>query len=508
MAPGGMSGSVKNMVVQRLSVRGAFGAGAMFNEQRRSSEILSRAQVFQLDRCLDPKELDKILLQFSMSAEVNPDVGKQGLLGNRETEYLEYNIEGFAKFLTRIQAMSSLMFWKDAEEFSMLFGLDERKERAQMIYKKYLVPGAEMEVSSLQGPSIKKIADALAKPPEDLFAGLQQDVYAILLFDLFPRFWEDVKTQDRQGKVQRPKMSKDTRLEDVIAANDLEIHLFAEYCREHLCEDMVIFLLETQMYALLFDASDLLMTGRRIYDTYLDPASESRIVVSDKAQQAIANALTSAGQPKPGMAGAPPVKPDLFEKVFSEVINTLKMDVWPRYVAAVLEGKSLQLTSVDAVDVTTYVDMTVPSKKAVAAALRNAKMADELRQIALESGGSESIDFCIECQNYRLLFDNADREPRAKLIYQSYLKAGADKKVNVPDTMVKKVEATMAKDPAAADMFEVCSGEIIQVISDNIFSQYLKLQKQQEEEQKAAAEAAAAEKPPPPKDSGGCCVIS
>jgi hypothetical protein len=47
-------------------------------------------------------------------------------------------------------------------------------------------------------------------------------------------------------------------------------------------------------------------------------------------------------------------------------------------------------------DVSGLVDMTKPSKRAVAAALRNTKMADQLREVAMASGGCESIDFCVE----------------------------------------------------------------------------------------------------------------
>ena len=37
---------------QRLSVRGAFGpTGSLWQERRRSSELLSRAQIFKLDTC-------------------------------------------------------------------------------------------------------------------------------------------------------------------------------------------------------------------------------------------------------------------------------------------------------------------------------------------------------------------------------------------------------------------------------------------------------------------------
>ena len=67
-----------------------------------------------------------------------------------------------------------------------------------------------------------------------------------MLFELFPRFWEAVKSQDSQGEGQsRSKLTESTTLKEVLKAHDLEVHLFAEYCKEHLCEDQVICLLET-----------------------------------------------------------------------------------------------------------------------------------------------------------------------------------------------------------------------------------------------------------------------
>jgi hypothetical protein len=113
-----------------------------------------------------------------------------------------------------------------------------------------------------------------------------------------------------------------------------------------------------------------------------------------------------------------------------------------------------------------------------------------------------------QCQKYHLLFDTADRGPRAKIIYETYLQPGADNKVNVPDSMVKKLEATMAKEPAAPDMFEVCANEIMQIISDNIYSLFLKQQKQEAEAVEAAKQAAEAAKKAAPPSGGGCCAIS
>ena len=53
----------------------------------------------------------------------------------------------------------------------------------------------------------------------------------LMLFELFPRFWESIKEQDKEGNAARSQLTEKTTLKDILAANDLEVHLFAEYCR-------------------------------------------------------------------------------------------------------------------------------------------------------------------------------------------------------------------------------------------------------------------------------------
>ena len=47
-----------------------------------------------------------------------------------------YDVEGFADFLSANKALATLLFWKDAEEYSTLFGSDERKNTAEKICKR------------------------------------------------------------------------------------------------------------------------------------------------------------------------------------------------------------------------------------------------------------------------------------------------------------------------------------------------------------------------------------
>ena len=54
-------------------------------------------------------------------------------------------------------------------------------------------------MTTLQGEHCNRIKKELDNPPDDLFIELQQEAYGMMLFELFPRFWEAVKTQDKQG---------------------------------------------------------------------------------------------------------------------------------------------------------------------------------------------------------------------------------------------------------------------------------------------------------------------
>ena len=267
------------------------------------------------------------------------------------------DVDGFSQFLAEQKALPTLLFWKDAEDFTTLFGVQERAESAKKIFDRYLKTGADYEVHASQ-QAINDIIKSLGEPPEDLFEPLQQDSYNTMLFELFPAFWEAIKKQDvAEGSSKRSQLTTKTTLAEVLKANDLEIHLFAEYCREHMCEESVTFLLECGMYALLFDPLDLETQARRIYELYIDDASEGRIsgisaVISDKIKSVLekANVLQKSDVKERKStrreSTTTGIDSSLFQKAAEEVMQTLNMDVWPRYKEAVLNNQSLTLSDV------------------------------------------------------------------------------------------------------------------------------------------------------------------
>ena len=81
---------MKARLAERVSVRGAFGPDGMIGadgRRRSSDDMMNRAQVFQLDRCLDHKEFSKIIYQFGSAAEA-----KKKAAAASADEILEYDI--------------------------------------------------------------------------------------------------------------------------------------------------------------------------------------------------------------------------------------------------------------------------------------------------------------------------------------------------------------------------------------------------------------------------------
>ena len=118
----------------RLSVRGAFG---LFKGGSTSVSALpvtvSRAQLFQLDKCLDKKALDKVIYQMQGTAAA---IEHSRVSSLKRPDAYKYNVDGFASFLAQNKALSTLLFWKDSDEYACLFGDHERKEVAKKIFNR------------------------------------------------------------------------------------------------------------------------------------------------------------------------------------------------------------------------------------------------------------------------------------------------------------------------------------------------------------------------------------
>ena len=76
-------------------------------------------------------------------------------------EALSYDIDGFSQYLAQVKAIPTLLFWKDVEDYTTLFGVQERSETAKKIFERYLKKGAEYEVASRSDDTMNAIAKEL-----------------------------------------------------------------------------------------------------------------------------------------------------------------------------------------------------------------------------------------------------------------------------------------------------------------------------------------------------------
>jgi len=467
-------------------------------ERRLSASV----KTYQLDKCLDPKQLDKIIYQAGIgyqSASSSTRASQNGPLS--------FDIDGFAVFLTQSRCLSVLLFWKEAEEYLNMFSQKERAACAQKIFQRYLKKGAEYEINltGVNDGTVKDIESKLANPAEDLFEKTQKCAYEMMSLELFPRFWDAVKESGGSGGSDF-QVNQEATLKECLS-DEKQVLLFSEYCKLHFCEEQVLFWLEAQDHKLLFDPTDMLDFGQRLYDTYIDEQkAEARINISDSDAKKIKAVLDSKK-----------VDRDLFAQASQSVETFLELDVFPRYKEAVASGEYNPSSGKGDVNQDAKihgqeegagddVDMTKPSKAAVKKALIIAKECEVLREAAAKVNSAEMIDYCKDCIEYAKLFDDADRKTKSATMIKKYLTAGCDSPVNIPDTQLKAIQKIA--DAPTPTIFKKSYEECVKLLSDNVYANYLTLK-----EEKAAAASA-----PAPTDiakaaakgggGGGCCVIS
>ena len=159
-----------------MSVRGPFRPNASLYRSRKLSfePPQNKMQAFQLDKCLEKKNL----LSSADTAAKNRPIVAKGRDSSPGNSYM-LNVDGFAEFLSTQKALGVLLFWKDAEDYRMIFGNEELKGAAKKIHQRYLKQGAEYEVSTIQAAMRTKIEGRLSNPPVDIFEELQMEMYQV-----------------------------------------------------------------------------------------------------------------------------------------------------------------------------------------------------------------------------------------------------------------------------------------------------------------------------------------
>ena len=67
----------------------------------------------------------------------------------------------------------------------------------------------------------------------------------MMALELFPNFWDAIKSQKHRGATSLTALTAETNLKDVLG-DEKEVTLFSEYCKSHFCEEQVSFWLEAR----------------------------------------------------------------------------------------------------------------------------------------------------------------------------------------------------------------------------------------------------------------------
>ena len=92
------------------------------------------------------------------------------------------------------------------------------------------------------------------------------------------------------------------------------------FARRQLCEEALLFWLEANDYALLFQKMDQISHAQAIYDTYMSPKAKFKVNVADAKIKAVATALANKD-----------VNNALFVSSQKEVGTFMEQDLFPRY---------------------------------------------------------------------------------------------------------------------------------------------------------------------------------
>ena len=112
----------------------------------------------------------------------------------------------------------------------------------------------------------------------------------------------------------------------------------------------------------------------------------------------------------------------------------------------------------------------------------------KFREVAVRLQAEENLDFYLDIKPYKLLFAEQDRLDTATRLFQRYLAATADRLVTLPDgTHSKLKQMVIDKKEAPADVFDQASQDTLLLMSDNIYTVFLR-----EHNKPAAVPAAAA----------------
>jgi len=413
---------------------------------------------------------------------------------------VEKDISSFARFLSQNLCLEVLLFWKEVEQFKTMFSAEERVALFSKIYDLYCVPGAHWQVNfkGMHVENMKKLYTDGKLPddvPEEVFDDAQQEVYELMRLDLFPRFNEHLAEVASQGETA--EVVAESIKQVLSGTNPPATRSFTRFTREQLCEEALLFWIEANDFALLFQPLDQQTRAQAIYDTYMGPKAKFKVSVSDRIAQSVAEALE-----KKEVTNA------IFVTAQREVSTFLEQDVFPRYEKWVSEqgtGDVSRKTDASALIDEKRIGDRGAMRDALKALIDIPEELDAIRVVAQKLDAAEALEFFVDCKKYSLLFNDQDRRETADRLWFRYIDVKADRLINLPDHITRKLQKEILENKSADQkLFEAAAADVLNLMTDNIYPAYVK-----EKQGVASAPAPTASQAKPPSGGGGgCCMIS
>jgi hypothetical protein len=474
-----------------LQLDGRYGGGASkAHPFRRQSETRDSApapadphslEAIQLSHLLHSPELDRIAYSLNAAHQATRARAKS-VVRTAKFDQLALDIEGFASFLGHARCLGVLLFWKESLDYARATDEKERVVIGQRIHDRYLQPGGEWETSALLGDVDKEFEEQLAMAPPDLFATLHEKAFSLMASDLWHRFWDEIQSQAAVDGRAGTAIMADTPLSAVL--NDpKEVAYLAEFARQNMCEEQVLFWLEASEHKLLFAAEDLLQTAQTIFDTYVSPNSVEQVTLPGPIINEVERQLKTGSVPN-----------TLFDAAIKEVEKVLTLEVWPKYVDGVVSGKYDPLKASSAsqkgagalrrIDAPLAQQLQQATPENVSLALRHPHYVHDLHRVAMRVGRAELIDFASECHEYVMLFDENNRRAKARTMFLRHVVNGASNPVELSEGTRRALEKVLrgCGDPGwqdgkqaaslRADLFERANNEVLKKICFSLWDDF------------------------------------
>ena len=320
------------------------------------------------------------------------------------------DISSFARFLTDQKCLEVLLFWKEVEQFKSLFSREEKAALFSKIYELYCEPGALWQVN-FKGSYFTEIKAAMeaggmqGDVDDDVFDAAQLEVYELMRLDLFPRFQEKMDGLTALAETAEERAASVAELTSGV--NPAATRSFMRFAKEQMCEEALLFWLEANDYALLFQPMDQQTRGQAIYDSYLGSKAKTKVNVSDRIIADVCTALESKQ-----------LNSALFVAAQKEIITYIEQDLFGRYEtwydsAGGGGGSGGGAVAASLLDEDRLGDRE-RMREALVGLISVPAEVEELRVVARDRDAEESLDFYIDAKKFTLLFaDKVRRSPRA-----------------------------------------------------------------------------------------------